>query len=296
METITATPVTEFLQANRSRFSQDTLRTYKYQLELLETWLRERGQDFASLTPPLFETYLAEHDWSVNTKYIAFCAARSFVRWAYGAQHPLLKHRVRRTVSPQRTLDWEQVRRILDHLDAQATPSGIRNASMVALMLDSGIRASEACRLQVQHLNLEKRIAYVLGKGNKWGYITWGMMADERLHRWLEVRQSLVRSFGKDPGTVYISISGKRPGAPLTPVGVRAIFSRIGKALGIRFSPHDLRRTFATLSLQTGANTRQVQVLGRWSDIRMVERYSQALMIEHIRDTFPFPTDSLNKR
>jgi integrase len=43
------------------------------------------------------------------------------------------------------------------------------------------------------------------------------------------------------------------------------------------FSPHDLRRSFATLSSRLGAPSRIVQVAGRWSDLKMVEGYTQSL-------------------
>lgn len=282
--------VSEFLKAKSGYLSEYTLRTYGYQLHLLEAWLREKGLDFIDLTPTLFNTYLQEHQWQPNSRYTAFCAARSFVRWAHGEQHPLLAHRLKRPVTTQRTLRIEQVRKILAYLDGLTSLQGIRNASIIALMLDTGLRAFEVCRLQIDNLDTERRIAYVVGKGNKGGYVTWGEGAHTRLLRWLDVREAVV---SQGTSTVYVSVSGKRPGTPLTPEGLRSVFAKIGRAVGIHFSPHDLRRTFATLSLQKGANTRQVQVLGRWTDIRMVERYSQALMIESIRENFPFPVDTL---
>jgi len=42
-------------------------------------------------------------------------------------------------------------------------------------------------------------------------------------------------------------------------------------------SPHAFRRAFATLIVVNGASTRVAQVLGRWSNVGMVERYTKAL-------------------
>lgn len=285
------TTVGEFLKAKSSYLSEYTLRTYGYQLHSLEAWLQEKGADFADLTPTLFNEYVQERQWKPNSSYTALCAARSFVRWAYGAHHPLLSFRLKRPTVMQRTLQPEQVRKILAYLDSSTSSCNIRNASLITLMLDTGLRAFEICGLQIGHLDTERRIAYVIGKGNKEGYVTWGQKTHARLLQWLNLRKDLVSS--QAANTVYVSISGTKPGTPLTPAGLRTIFAQIGRAVGVRFSPHDLRRTFATLSLQKGANTRQVQVLGRWTDIRMVERYSQALMLESIRDHFPFPVDTL---
>jgi integrase len=65
------------------------------------------------------------------------------------------------------------------------------------------------------------------------------------------------------------------------------IVRRWGEKLGFRLSPHDLRRTFTTLSLKNGAPSRLVQVAGRWSSIEMVERYSQAITPGEYDDYFP---------
>jgi len=284
---------TKFIEAASRRLSPDTVRTYRYQLQRLEEWLGQNNLDFGSLTPEVFKKYLDEHSWKQNTQHTISCAARSLVRWAYGSQHPLLQERnIKSAVSPQRTLDQQQIRQILDYLRRQQKPHSIRNLSMITLMLDSGARVSEICRLQIEHIKPDKRIAYVLGKGGQWGYIAWGKTAAKYLEEWLRVRGEIVAN-SDDPATLYVSLNTSRP-APMTPAGVRSIFRRIGKKAGVNFSPHDLRRTFATLSLAMGANTRQVQLLGRWKDIRMVERYSQALMIEHLRDTFPFPSGNLD--
>ncbi len=39
-------------------------------------------------------------------------------------------------------------------------------------------------------------------------------------------------------------------------------------------SPHVMRHTFATRLDKSGASLREIQELGRWADIRMVQRYS----------------------
>lgn len=67
-------------------------------------------------------------------------------------------------------------------------------------------------------------------------------------------------------------------GRGISPSGLRKLFTRLAKNAGLdALSPHDMRRTFATLALKTGAPTRIVQAAGRWKSIEMVERYSQAI-------------------
>ena len=58
----------------------------------------------------------------------------------------------------------------------------------------------------------------------------------------------------------------------------RTVFDTSLKDVGIAgLSPHVMRRTFATLAIRQGASTRLVQVAGGWSNIHMVQIYTQAI-------------------
>jgi integrase len=74
----------------------------------------------------------------------------------------------------------------------------------------------------------------------------------------------------------------------MTPGGLRANFRKYGIRSEIgALSPHDLRRTMATLLVDAGAPTRLVQELGAWSDVRMVERYTRNLKADQIEKYSP---------
>ena len=74
----------------------------------------------------------------------------------------------------------------------------------------------------------------------------------------------------------------------MTRFGLNVTFRNLGKSSGIGpLSPHDFRRTFATLSLQGGAPTRLVQLAGRWNSVKEVERYSQALSAQDFEPYSP---------
>jgi len=84
---------------------------------------------------------------------------------------------------------------------------------------------------------------------------------------------------GEGPGcpAVFVNVEKGKGPKPLTPCGLRCIFRDMAARSGFvgGFSPHDLRRTFATLSTERGAPSRLVQLGGRWSNIGMVERYTR---------------------
>jgi integrase/recombinase XerD len=64
-------------------------------------------------------------------------------------------------------------------------------------------------------------------------------------------------------------------GKRFTGDGLSSLFKRLEKRLGIRFTPHSLRRTFTILSLRAGMGELHVQAMLGHSSLQMVEYYAQ---------------------
>ena len=106
-----------------------------------------------------------------------------------------------------------------------------------------------------------------------------------QLERWLAIRSGIALPAAM---TLFVSIGGTKPGTRLTVYGMRCISRSIARAAGLdQFSPHDLRRSFATLAIKFGASTRLVQLQGVWEDLALLERYTQALQPEDIEQYLP---------
>jgi len=292
--------ITQFLTVKQQTASPSTIQCYRYQLDMLNDWLNTHNLGFKELDRDLFFKYLSDHPtWKGNTQYITLCATRSFVRWAYGAEHPMLTVNIRRSTPPQRMLMPEKLQTLINYLTPSTRPIDIRNLAIIMLLSDSGIRAAEACSLLVKYIDISSQLCTVYGKGRIWEQAAFGSTTAQQINRWLAIRERTFTNLPNKPSTIpdtlFFGISGSTPGTPLTPSGLRTVIKRIGSRAGIgQLSPHDLRRTFCTLSLFRGANTRQVQILGRWSDIRMVELYSRSMEIQMASTRFPFPVDFLN--
>jgi integrase len=262
-------------------YSVNTIAFYRYVLVRI-------GNDMGELqevNPGDVRDWLADQDWSEVTQYSANCAIRSFARWAYGSQHGLAGMKVQRAESgPQRTLSFDQVRRMLESFDTFKS-KGRRDLAMACLMLDSGIRAAEVCRLNLQNLDMIDRSFSVLIKGGKWDRGVFSAYTGVCLSTWLGDREKLVCQGVKE---VFVSIGGNTPGHALNRHGLRAVVRNWGKQAGFgQLSPHDFRRTFATLATRLGAPSRLVQVAGRWSSIEMVERYTRVLDARDIDPWLP---------
>ncbi len=265
-------------------YTSRTAEGYRAQLLRLFSWCTENHTQLRTLTADQFNKYLGEHpQWNGNSRYAALCAAHAYLRWRYGALHPLLKYKIKRPVfKPQRTLNEEEVWKLLAVLDTTTAP-GIRNLSMISLMLDTGIRSTEVCSLKLADVDLKAHSIRLLCKGGQWGFGSYSDYTASCLDAWLAARTTIDTS----ADTLYVSCHKPGLGQPMQTRTLRHIFIKIAERAGLKkgFSPHDLRRSFATIALKAGAPTRVVQVAGRWRSIRMVERYSQAL---EAADILPF--------
>jgi site-specific recombinase XerC len=257
--------------------SPETIKTYEWHIKhLMKAYPDGEIKD---LKREELVQYLA--DWKRkgvgdSVLKVALNAFRSFYKFTRGNRSPAKTIPVPRPKKRlQRTLTGQQALALLETCD-DGTPRGARNVAMVALMLDSGLRASEVCRLRIDRLSLEELKFQVIVKGGDEMEGVFSVETANLLSKWLAYREKYAKA-----NTVFVGFEGHRVGESLTVYGLRTIFRKLGQAAGLmRLSPHDLRRTFATLAHQMGAPTRMVQIAGRWNDILQVEQYTRALRPE----------------
>lgn len=271
--------------------SPQTIALYGYYLRKSERWAKDNDVSWDNLDSHVLRRWaslLWECGWQPSTIRLAMAAARRFLGWAAGeglCEPGLAKvlKLPRVPLSPQRTLSRDEIEKLGASCDT-SQPWGRRDLAILFLLLDTGMRAAELCGLKLAYLDLERRSAVILIKGRQWSYCVFGEYVQSCLTSWLKDREGIVK-----PGieTVFISIGGLTPGQPLTTRGLRSIFERLGKKSGVIASPHACRRSFATFALEYGASDRMVQAMGRWSSMKEVERYSQALQVERGREYLP---------
>lgn len=272
--------ITRFLLSKA--LSPSSLKKYRYALELFCSDF----SDQSSVTAEQFSDWLLSKKWGSSCSWVYYSAIKQFLSWAYGVNHPALSFKFRRLESPpQRTLTVDQVKKLFSIFDT-STPKGRRDLSMCSLFLDTGLRVSEISNLEIIHTHLEDDQLFcdVFCKGGKWGRALFSPYTSSCIISWLRDRSDFVSQSFK---YLFCSIGGLTPGNKLTREGIQRIVFYWGKSCGFLLSPHDLRRTFATLATIAGAPSRLLQVAGRWSDISMVERYTRSIQSDAFRAYFP---------
>lgn len=255
--------------------ASSTIAAYKRILNQITTDI----PDLSTLTAIQLKAWLDRHTtWGTNMRWQAYAAIRSYMRYQYGNHHPALALRIRREETPrQRSLTRDQITDLFNHFDT--TPKGIRDRAILALALDAGLRCSEICCAELRHLDLHNQTGSCRIKGGKQGDYIFSEQTGIYLAEWITIRQKINPS----SPTLFCNI---RTGKRLTTSGLKAIIKKWGKNINLTLSPHDLRRTFATLSIQSGAPTRLVQVAGRWQSIGMVLRYTRGIELQSFRPWF----------
>ena len=140
---------------------------------------------------------------------------------------------------------------------ADGSKLGVRDAAIIAVAYAAGLRRAELAALQMASFDAEKQHLLVTGKGNKRRVVPLENGALDALTDWLAVR-------GTAPGSIFLRI---RRGDHITqngisPQAVRLILETRCKQASVKpLRPHDLRRSFASDLLDSGADVVVVQQL-----------------------------------
>ncbi|RAH14625.1 MAG: hypothetical protein CMB56_005085 [Methanobacteriota archaeon] len=141
---------------------------------------------------------------------------------------------------------------------------------IVTFLLETGIRISELCGLNVHDVDFADKSARVVGgKGNKDRMVLYTEQTAEILTGWIIFRKQLNLV---DSDALLVNSKGKR----ITPRGIQKLMDKIAENAGIsknRLSPHILRHNFATGLLERGADIVSIQRLLGHSNIQTTRVY-----------------------
>jgi site-specific recombinase XerD len=129
----------------------------------------------------------------------------------------------------------------------------LRDRTIIALFLTSGIRLAELCGLELPDLLLDEQKLVVVGKGGKVRYVFIGDYAVKLLRDYLEERPSPKAGMGEP---LFVS----RHREPISPRMVQYIVRRAAQRAGLPnwISPHKLRHSHATAMLAEDADLETV--------------------------------------
>ena len=170
-----------------------------------------------------------------------------------------------------RSLTADETALLIRNCAESDTPAGKRDAAIIALGLGTGLRRNEIAHLRLDCIDVPDRSIRVLGKGNKERKVFPPEAAWNALENWIAIRGTEGCPF------VFTAIhrSNKiRVDHSLSTMAVWQIICKRGSALGLNhFTPHDLRRTFATRMLDLGADLDTIREAMGHNSVQTTQRY-----------------------
>lgn len=152
------------------------------------------------------------------------------------------------------------------------TPAGARDAAIIALMYGVGLRREEVTTLDLADCDPGTGKLIIRGKRSKerTGYLVGG--AVDAMVDWLVYR-------GENVGPLFLPINkgGKiQLGRRMTPQSIYNLLVKRAESAGVmHFSPHDLRRTFVSDLLESGADIAIVAKMAGHADVSTTARYDR---------------------
>jgi integrase/recombinase XerC len=288
----------EHLRLQRD-LSEHTVRGYVGDVvSLLDHLVRRRGSSVADLDLATLRSWLAQgraKGDSRSTTARRAASARSFTaHLRRTGQVPsdvglrLASPRAHRTLPG--VLGAQQARDVLDQAgraaeagdgpeDATALAVRLRNALVVELLYASGIRVGELVGLDVDDVDLARRLLRVLGKGRKERSVPFGAPAAAALDAWLAQGRPVLAVPDSGPA-LLLGVRGGRLDAREARRVVHAAMAATPGAPDV--GPHGLRHSAATHVLEGGADLRSVQELLGHASLATTQVYTH-VTVERLR-------------
>ena len=224
---------------------------------------------------------------SVNAR---MAAAAHLLKW-FGHTMPEWIRRPNRRRPLPKTLNKREISRfkltVSEFKDPIVKP-------LTTMMLETGVRVSEICNMDVDDVDLDDLSALILGgKGEKDRTVLFTDSTAEGIQEWMaERRKRAEKQVKEERQALFLTKNGHR----ITPRWVQKLMDRIADRAEIkrsRLTPHTLRHTFASGLLERGADLVTIQRLLGHASIATTRVYleisDQTLREIYKRAQMPMP-------
>lgn len=279
----------DFLLHER-RYSPHTVRAYGADLDALAKYAEQHNnvdpdvwdvdflRGFLARTVPL-----GDNNKSASTLARKQCTLRAFYKWRSRGQseahNPAALLRAPKLAkSLPRAIDVDAVLALLrvPSSDSADNATILRDMAALHLLYGLGLRLSEAAQLRIMDMDVDAQYVRVRGKGDK-----------ERLvpipSGCLPIINAYYNSLQRDKEGFFLV--GQEGGALSTRTIARIVHRAAIRTVGFHVSPHQLRHSFATHLLASGANLREIQTLLGHSSLTTTQRYTE-ITVERLFEVY----------
>lgn len=172
-----------------------------------------------------------------------------------------------------RALTPVETQRLIRYCLNEKTPKGSRDALIFALGVGCGLRRDEIANAKLANLDFANKQLRIIGKGNKRRSVFLSDRIFSIVKSWIYYRKLEKGSNLLVPIHRFGQILFRKS---MTPDAIYQIMMQRASELQIeKFSPHDLRRTFATRLFENGADINTVKDAMGHASISTTQRYDR---------------------
>jgi len=296
------------LHKTASGLSPNTLRNYKNQLRRFQDWTKNPPineisprnlEEFFQFLQKEFQithvcgiTPITPRKLSPKTVNNAWGSLSVFWRWTtreFDIENPLRVKPPKAHIKPISPITMEEVEKLLKACEfaqerepynrcayRSSRPTKKRDKALILTLLDTGIRVSELCGIDVGDLDLNSGRILVTGKGKKSRYVYLGKLSRRAIWKYLAERFPKEKPKQDEP--LYVDQWGLRR---LSGNSIRLLINRLGIKVGIEnVHPHRFRHTFAIQFLRNSGDVFTLQQLLGHSSLDMVRKYLQIAQLD----------------
>ncbi len=161
-------------------------------------------------------------------------------------------------------------------LTTHQRPTAERDRALLALLVETGIRANELINLRLADVVFHQQggeVTIHMGKGGKRRHVPFQRRAANYLNEWLLIRPEFRQDW------LFCNLT-RNPGHQMTRDVLTRHVKRLGKRAGVRVSPHLLRTTAACLMVKNGMDVLELQRIMGHSDVATTMRYVRAAQVD----------------
>jgi len=258
---------------NEKRYSENTLTAYQTDIEQFSNYLKSEYHidEISRVTHQMIRAWIVDmmsqgsSARTINRKLSTLKTLfRFFRKEGITSDNPLQR------ILPPKTgkrlpefISQDHMNWLLDEIEFEEGFRGICDRLIIEILYFTGMRLSELIQLKISDTDLYQKQFKVSGKGNKDRIIPFGKELDNKISKYLQIRNNVsVKRENFD----YLLITDK--GRKLNRQYVyRMVNTYLGKVSTLKKkSPHVLRHTFATHMLDNGADLNSIKdILGHAS-------------------------------
>lgn len=255
-----------FLSSKRLEgLSPLTLGNYKLNLNIFAEKVKKKTEN---ITAADIRVYLGQFkDLKMTTIGTKLSILKSFFSWLAGEEiiqrDPTIKLKPPKTETLlPKALSVEELEMLREACET------VRQRAFIEVMYATGCRLSEVYGINVRDINQQSMSCRVIGKGNKEREVYFSFKAMYHLNKYLKSRNDDCHA---------LMVTERKPYHRLSRRGIQREIGNIAKSAGLesKVSPHVMRHTFATLTLNNGAELVAVQELLGHTSPETTMRYAR---------------------